>query len=495
MVMPQGDASNFDWSQFQRMAPQQPENVQAPARDEPSLSQQLPPEGTFQWGNFKTPSTYQATNENDERLDQFLFRNFAANLGKVTTTVAGMPGNLESAGRKTFGAVGNAIKSLIGEKAWQKTGQAGAPIFEQAEKTQLLPTSQELFEKANKEAGGMLSPRSRAEAVTQNITEDVTASLMPFGKFGSTPMRQFVNHVATPIAANIAQESVKQLRFGDKAADITKAGIWTGLTLATNINAKAHASELMNRGREGIPDNVYANVHDLQTDLRNLARNNNFVVADPRSQLARKAINDIESQLANGQGSIRSLMSTYDGINALRRSKDMFDMTRADQAFARSRIADVQKVLRKHITDMRSVYPEAIESWENGLSAWGTIHTSDFIVNKIEELIRSPVGKQVSKAALPAFGIGSGAGIASNPAIAGAGAVGLGTLYKGGQVGYRIATNPVLSRYYWNAAAAAAKGNTGMLAKSLDKLGKALEKEDTNTGAKNANAKQSSKAK
>src|SRR5690606_21034412 len=216
-------------------------------------------------------------------------------------------------------------------------------------------------------------------------------------------MMQLINrHLLIPAAANATKQTLKSMGVDEDTANMGKMAIWLPFTLSNEINANKYAADLMNKGREMFPKNLMANTRRLQSKLDSLERSLSH--ADPRTSLARQAISGLKKDIENGQTSIQSLLTQYDGINAAKRSRGMFELGKSDQQYATKSINKVLNVLREEITDTGSNNPEALKNWQNGLNAWASIHQSNKIQNWVKNLANGPYGKFLTGPAAALFG-------------------------------------------------------------------------------------------
>ena len=434
------------------------------------LKDEKKPEGKKpQWGEFKNPMTYQG--EEDQKSDEdtfgYLARQISMATSRIGEQVAGRYGNIEKFSKealtnfpKAGGIFGWALSELIGPDKWER--MVKGPVGQQ----QILPTSEQFKKGSELLSAGYTSPKTKGEKRFQEFTEDVGATL--------TGKPNFVNNLLIPAAANVAKNIAEDAGFGEKRAALAKLAIWTPLTLAYNINAGRYASDLMNIGRNGFGPNVTANTQRYQTNLNRV--NRNILKGDPRSALAQQQLTGIESDIANGQTTMRDLMNRYDAINAAKRDKGLFSLSPGDRKAAIKNINEVRDVVRSEIQNLGQQYnPEALKSWENGVQAWATIHTSNAVSNWVESIAKGPYAKILTVPAAGLFGIGS-YGTMHLPKFMSLGASGaIPASYKTGQVLYRMWNDKNLSNYYWNAFNAAQNQNLPAFLNNYNKINKKLE--------------------
>jgi len=440
---------------------------------------QMPEEEKPKWGDFLSPETYQGDEDPTagESTLGYIVRNIGANASRLAEQFFGRYGNLEKMGKDILtnmpqfgGLLGYAISELVGPENWERIvkGEPG--------RRQTFPTSENLKEMFQELTQGYTKPKTKGEEKFQGYTEDIGSTLG--GSRAITARNIAVNNLGIPIAANAVKDTVEGLGFGKDKATYSKLGAWTALTLLGNVNGPQFASALMNQGRNGIPNQLPINVPRLQQRLNAVARDPHLLNSDPRSELARRTLTGVYTDLETGQNTVRSMMTAYDGVNAAKRNRGLFEFNRNDQNFARASIDRVRNALRDEIIESASAYPEALNSWRNGIQAWAVIHQSRNITQWIDGLARGPYAKLLAGPAAALFGLGS-YGAYANPIVAGTIAAATPLIYKGVQTAYRVWQDPNLSRYYWNAISDATRENTVPFINNYNKLNKQLEKSDS----------------
>lgn len=464
------------WGSFQKPVDMIQEEETEFAQEAPGgiEDQEAPPEEKPNWGEFQTPSTYQG--EPDPTADEDLFgytiRNIAANASRVGEQLMGRLGNLEKFGKDLLanapefgGVIGWALSELLGPERWEKLVR-GKSVQEQ-----MFPTSEQLKEFSQKSTGGYTTPKTPGEKRFQNKIEDIVATIS--GRNIRIPtVRNFaLNNILTPVAANVAKDIVEDHGFGEDKANLVKMIVWTPISLAANVNASQYAANLMNRGRNGFGNNITANVPRYQNNLN--AVSHQMLRGDPRSSLAQQQISGIENDIAQGQTSMRNLMTRYDAINAAKRDRGLFELSATDRNAAIRNINQVRDVVRSEIEHLGQVNPQALQDWQNGVMAFSTIHRSNALSNWIQSIAKGPYSKLLSAPAAALFGVG-GYVAAKTPIISIPGTVGSAATYKTGQVVYRMYNDANLNNYYFRAISAAQAENVPAFISNYEKLNKIL---------------------
>jgi hypothetical protein len=462
------------WGNFQKPS----DFYESPAEQEEDeaiegvIQEEQPPEEKPQWGDFKTPETYQGEDDptEDESTFGYLIRNISAHASRLGEQILGRYGNTEKMAKDILsnypasgGLIGEALSELMGPERWEKLvkGRLG----------QIAPTSEQLKEFSQEVTEGYTKPKTKGEEHLQNYTETIGSSFSP-NRVGNA--RQVIaNNLGIPAASEAVKDTVEGLGFGSDKATYSKLGAWTALSLAANVNASRFASNLMNQGRNGIPNNLNFNIARLQNRLNQVANHPHLLHADPRSQLARQELANIERDLTSGQTSVRSLMTTYDGVNAAKRNRGLFELNRNDQNFARRSIDMVRDAVRDEIMASGANFPEALNNWRSGIQAWAVIHQSRAMTNWIDQLARGPYSKIIGGPAAGLFGVTAYGGLKA-PLVALPSAAVIPAGYKTMQTAYRVWQDPNLSGYYWNAISNAQRENIPAFIRDYDKLNKFL---------------------
>jgi hypothetical protein len=462
------------WDRFQKVnksSQELPTKESFISNDETKPEKEKP-----QWGNFQTPSTYQGKIDPtaEESTIGYFARNLAANASRVGEQIAGRYGNVEKFAKQALtkfpeisgGIVGWALSELVGKDKWERMvkGPKG--------QEQMLPTSEQLKEGSQAITGGYTKPKTEGEKRFQEKTEDIASTITGRTIQNPTFRNIALNNFLTPVAAGVTKDIVKDLGFGEDKANLAKMAVWLPLSLASNANANQYASDLMNRGRQGFNPNLQVNTPRYQAQVDRVARN--MLQGDPGSALAQQQIAGIRNDLANGQTSIRDLLTRYDALNRAKRDRGLFALNPGDRRAAIRNINEVRDVVRGEIQHLGANNPQALRDWENGVQAWATIHRSNAITNWVESLANGRYAKLLSGPAAGLFGIGSFASVKA-PIIAGPAAVASAGAYKSGQTLYRMWNDPNLNQYYWNAIGAAQRENIPAFLSNYEKLNKKLE--------------------
>lgn len=462
-----------NWEQFQQPA-DFAEKQQIPTDEEnPTLKEEVENKPQPTWNSFKSTETYQGPVDPtaDESAFGYITRNLTANASRLVESSLGKYGDIEQAAKGFLtqnpwiaGPIGMAVSEWAGPDGWNRLVNGNGQ--------QLAPTSRELQRASEELSGGYTKAKTPGEEKFQEFTKDV-------GTLGSARTGRVPTPRQAGLAglANLGKRSVEGLGFGEDQANYAKMGIWTALSLLDKVNAPRYAAEMSNRARAAFNPNLQANVPRYGASLQRHANNPSLLVSDPRTNIARGQINQLQQNIANGQNSIESLLTAYDGTNAAKRSSAMFELPMAsDKRFATNAVNGVLGVIRNEIQQVSAQQPGAFQQWTNSVASWRVIHESQRMNNWVQDLFKGTHAKLATSIAAPLFGAAA-YGASQNPAIAltaaGAGFA-ANKLYE---VSYRMLNDPNLREYYINALSAAAREDAPVFIKNFEKLNKAAEKD------------------
>lgn len=432
---------------------------------------ELPQEKESTWADFKTPETYQGEidPEQEESTLGLIARNITQLGSRVAEQSAGIYGNIEKTATgllanapKSAGLLGWGISQLVGEDKWKKLIEG---------KGQMLPTSGQLREASEKATKDYTKPKGKAESAISETIEDISAVLRGGGRTG------WMKNLGIPVLANTAKQVVQETGFGEDKANIAKAAVWLPMMLADSVNGPRYASNLMNMGRNQTPQNMQFDIPRMQARLNAASQNPLLLQSDPRSLLARQQLAALQNDLQNGLVTQRGLMTAYDGINAAKRSRALFEFGRGDQNYARRAIDTIRDAVGSEIRQSGARTPQALNNWQNGLTAWATIHRSNAMTGWIQSQMKGPYAKFIAGPAAALLGLGTYGGF-QDPLIAGTTAAATAAAYKTYQIMYRSWNNPTLRNYYFNSINAANAENFPAFLSNYRKLNDKLEIEE-----------------
>lgn len=448
-----------------------------------------------EWGEFQDTSTYQGEPNPtaDEEWVDYIGRNLTTNLSRGFEIGLGKVGDTQQFIKdvatnfpQSTGLLGWALSEWTGPDAWRRMWQGKDVAGER------FPTSSELQKLSETATGGYTKPKTPGEKKFQEFTKDfasmITPQLGPRSPYvrGGGMSAEIVRQGVITGAANLGKELVQDLGFKEDKANYAKYGIWGVLSLLDKVNAPAYASQMMNEGRIGYNLNQGIDVPRYLRRLDNVQYGPTMLPSDPRSALAIQQLNRLRENVANGQNSMQSAMTSYDGVNATKRSTGMFELGSADRNFARGQINRVLNAVREEIMDAGQVNPQALTRWQQGVNAWRVIHQSNGLSNWVSDLFRGPHKKLAYGIASTLFG---GVSYLKDPLLAVTAAATGFALNKGYQVAYRVINDPVLARYYFDALTSATLHDLPAFIRNYEKLNEKLEKEESKDNRHSKNSK------
>ena len=537
---PQAPQESEVFDQQQMQAPQQ--QVQQPQAPQPQaiaenqnkiddLKLKPPFKEEFSWDDYPTMDLYgNEINENEnENIFKYLTRNAISGAAKVAAGIGGKFGDMQEFAEELLigapysgGIMSKSFEQLLGKDRWrdyvlgdnlkdkfkdqidEKSSSGGilnTPLQELVGKDRWrnivkggplapkLPTSSDISSLIDAATGGYTEPRTLREQRFQEIASDVGSVGRKGTRLRGVPnarvragtriRKSLVNNLGIPVAANSAKNVVEDLDLDKSYRTWSKMAAWTAMSLMNNVNAKGYAADLMNEGRNGFPNTVRTNGYRYSANIRRF--NRHLAKGDPRTVIVEGLIDGISHDIGNGKLTMRDLMTRYDSINAVKRSKGFFQLNKGGKEYAISQIDRLLGIVKEEINTLGRSNPSALNSWNNGLQAFSSIHRSNVIKNFVEATAKGPYAKILSAPVASMFGLTGAAAYKLSP-YAGPGVTGIASatlvpaVYQTGKVAYRVFKSPVLARYYWDAMSAATKNNTSAFVKNYQKLNKEYEK-------------------
>lgn len=389
-----------------------------------------------------------------------LRRQLGRPLEKVTTRVAGLPGDIASLLNIPAGKIS---ESLTGEKSLP---------YEQTYLGKILPTTQKLRAGIESQAPEFFQPQNKVEQFVDNVLEDTALLFVPGGKVTKalkpvTKTQQVLKNTAKAIGANLAGETVEQVTGSKKAGAYTKAGMLFFTSLMDTPKAAEEISKLYNNARGFLPQNAIQSSKKLNTQLSNLK--NDITKGRPISNLSKEEkwvidqIEKVETLGTSGNYDINQLWAQKTSLNKeLGQSLSEF-FGKGTKKGIKNRAKQINGFIRDTIEDYGQKNPEFYKNFKEADDAFGTLAKSNFVSNWINENVKHGL---MTEGLLTIFGVPSAA---------------LGTAlgYIPGKLIYQISKSPTLSKIYGNAVKAAAKEDVAAFNKYLKELDDKLQKEES----------------
>ncbi|HUD02346.1 MAG TPA: hypothetical protein VMR37_08445 [Rhabdochlamydiaceae bacterium] len=417
-----------------------------------------------------------AKNKNtQESTGEFWGRN-AAQLGaRAAETLVGLPGNIKKQFQKEIGELHNlfSLGPVAGEELDQPEEGSLHELFMNP------PGSAELREQvtplvAEKLSGDKdyLEPRSEKEKFAGELTQDITSFFTPGNGM------HWALRVGAPIVGNLVGEGAKFLGASEETAEKIKLGAMFITSVAGQSNPGRFASQQIGTAKNMIPQNATANVTNLAPRIMPLMRRLVRGVQVPSKARATQGIQDLSRQIQNGRMSLHSLMDARDNINEWISEAGGWDVPTNIRDAGIRNLNDLKRGVIETIDEnLRNRFPEAADLYRNGYEAAAVTHRSNAVSRFIEKNFGRKTASLGAKLLFPA--VAGGAAILPKSAAVGAG---LFPIYKTGQVLYRVSQSPTLAGYYRDVITHSLAGNAPGMARSMEKLDKALKEDEKKNG-------------
>ena len=397
-------------------------------------------------------------------------------------TIVGLPGNLKKSFKDSFNQANEFVKSFIPSFPTESEFETQEP--EKGSTHEFLndlfmsaPTSAELRKNVTPSvAKGLgkdetyLEPKTEGEKIAGEFTQDLVSFFAP-----GTNQFRMLTRLGAPILGNLSKQGVLYFGGDEETADKVKNGLMLLTTISGQANPERYGVEQISQARQMIPPNTTMFIQPLVARLRPLWDRLQRGLNVPSKSRARQGINDLLDQVdAQGRIDMNSVLDARDHINEWISEMGGWDIPAPTRDRAVRNLNEFKTNLIREIdTNLQARFPEAAEMYRNGYEALATYHRSNVISNFIADNFGRKVASVGAKMLFPSLA----GGAKFFPGAAATGAAVL-PLYKAGQVMYRVMNSPTLSRYYTNVINNAAIGNIPAMTNNLNKLDKALKKEE-----------------
>lgn len=383
-----------------------------------------------------------------EPEDPFLkaARNINRASAKVSETIFGTPGDIESFARFLLGA----------------------------DQQTLLPTSQELHEKVEKYGGEQFAPQSEYEEKADELVGDITS-------FATGGAKNIGKVIGIPIAGFFAREGLEKAGHEDKAG-YGKMGTMFLLDVISGNKGgvKKYLSNLFNKSESLISPGTVTSATKLEKNLRNLEKNLLKGGSSPSVNQSVTKINEILDKVKNGQIPVDELTATRRKINELIEEGGGFDVTAPKKLQQRNNrnLGKVKNEVIDAIEDYSKVNPEFGKLNRAANEGYQTYAASNYFTNFMEKNFGKTIKSPILKSILGLAGTAGTATSAIHFPTTTAATLGAIPVYQGIKYAHRIAASPTLRKYYSGIISNAMKGNVQATARYVDALDKALIKEE-----------------
>ena len=326
------------------------------------------------------------------------------------------------------------------------------------------------------ESKNYLEPRGKGEELSGEIYQDFANFFMP-GTGGFNMMTR----LGGVIIPNLVKQGLLYTGVEPSKAEKAKMGLTLITTLAGQANPGQWARGQIAEAKSMIPPqtvdaiplgNILVPLYrDLQRGFRNVSTKTKTF--EGIEELARKVTSpgrNINSQRID----LHELLQARDDINVWIEEAGGFDVPQnVREATVRNLNRLKSSIIETIDTNLQRINPQVAEMYRGGYEAAAVTHQSNAISNFVEKHFGRKVASAGAKVLFPALAGGS----AFLPKTAMAGAF-LYPIYKTGQVLYRVANSPVLTRYYNDIITHSVIGNSAAMINSMEKFDKEMEKEE-----------------
>lgn len=431
--------------------------------------------------------------KNHEKLESTseFFKRTSSQFGaRAYETIIGLPGNFKKAFLQTR-------DFLEGSKPEEKKlanlekEAFGTPEVESIQDRLMNPpTSSDIRKEVTPviaekmgEERDYLEPKGKLEEAVGELTQDITSFFLP----GTGQLRMAVR-LGAPIAGNLAKHGAKFIGANEKQAEQAKLGIMLATTIAGQSNPAQFARDRIAQAQNMIPQGTTVNASPLANLLMPLYNRVTRGLGVPSKSRAIQGMRELAQQVdQNGRLPMRTLMDARNDINEWIQEAGGWDIPVATRDRTLANLNELKSSIIETIdTNLATRFPEAGELYRTGYEAAAVTHQSNAISNFIEKHFGRKVASIGAKTLFPGLATGS----LALPKTAAVGAAVI-PVYKAGQILYRVGNSPTLAQYYSDVLRSSSQGNVPVMVKSLEKLDKALLKEEKEEEKKSSKNKKS----
>jgi hypothetical protein len=389
-------------------------------------------------------------------------RPFARTATNLTGLATGLPGDIASL-----------INRFVAAPLTEFAGNKPLP-YEETYLGKVLPTSQQTTEGLRSLAPEYLKPQNKVEEFVDDVIND-TALLfspaktkVPYAKTASTAAK-YLKPFAVSLGANLVGKGVEDISGHDPQKTAwAKTGSLFLLSLLSKPAAAKYASQLYKEAESALPKGATVDASRLQNNLENLKQK--ISAGRPISSLApseKFVVDEVDNVLGlvkNGRMDVNTAWASKRSLNE-KLEKVLFDTPeKRAQARARKTASQIQHELSQTLDTYGHLNPQFGKPFRSAEEAFGTIAQSNVVSKFVENNLKySPVTSGLIH--LFHGPIGGAAAQAAAP-------------YQVAKLTYRIAKSPTLAKYYGKVLQAAASEDAAIFNRELERLDKALQKEE-----------------
>ena len=339
-----------------------------------------------------------------------------------------------------------------------------------------LPTTGKLREVTGKISAAIgkknyTEPKNYWEEMGDEVLTDFGSMLFPGGAG-----RNAFEKIGIAVAGNVGKEAIDLFGGSEKQKTYGKFGFMIALDIASRGNARHHARNLLHQAENSIPLNSRINGLGFLNMLNNLEAQIRIGGVAPSDRPALQVIAEFRARIDPNNPMIdpRELLAMNRNINEVRANIGAFDVPAHARPRASRHLNEVHNALNDTIRQYGQRNQQFANLWQRGNEAYAVWAQSNAISNFVQRYYTKPFFSDATKML---FFSGVGQTTKNFPASL-TSAAAVAAPYQAIKMLYRVSQSAELRRYYAGVMAASAAGNVGLMKQNLEKLDKALERQD-----------------
>jgi hypothetical protein len=438
--------NNFNWSQYEA------DQEEKPVTSKPS----------FEWEKFENLEKEPEQEINEEKLVEKPsklkeFGRHAARIGsRIGETIVGFPGDIV---QFTKGISQHLPKTGEEPTEIQKLGRG---LLEK------LPTNEDVKKVTSYLTSGFTDPKSATEELGDELTSLSTSLAIPFKNPGSFTkfLGSLGKSIAQSTAAVGARKGVEEFGGSKTAQNSTELGVLFLTSLIGKKTANKYVSEQYQQAKSKIPAGTMLPTESLLSDLNSIEKDLSVGIGTPTKNEVLGAIQELKNKAAGGAMPAEDLVQSFHDINERMTGKRLFeDLNKTERKLLKSRYDKFKDKVTNSIADYGKYNPDFYTPWKRANQGFATLAESRKVSAFLEQNIKKLPPHIVTSVAFDLF--------LGKPAATGiTAATYLGV--KTGELLYRVAKSPTLSKHYLDVVTAAGKENLPGVINALNRLDKEL---------------------
>lgn len=335
----------------------------------------------------------------------------------------------------------------------------------------LFPKSEDVKEFNKFLFGKKVEPKNKWEERSDELISDFSALALPLP--GS--QLKFLKPALLAAGGNIASEIVGKFKGSEKEKTYAKLGTFLVGSLINPKSAEKFKNILYEEARSKIPEGATVSSTSLENTINTLEHDLRKGGIAGSDKEALQKIADIRSEMQGAQIPVDSLDRLKVKINEAKAG--IYSQLAGNKPGIKSAKRNLESV-GKSVDDALKLYGKQNPEWEALYRPANEVHGAIAQSHKVRNMIGRVAKKFGHHAVLPIFGISHLAGpLHTLEGLATTGIAGTAIL-TGGEIGARIWKSKTLRKLYMNTINSALKDDAVAIEQNLNRMEKALEKED-----------------